>query len=315
MKLEWLRAFSAVMRSGTVTGASSIILRTQPQVSRMVGALEQQLGLKLFRREGRRLVPTPEALEFNQFIDPVLRSLDNLDNVATDISKKRSRHIAIAAEPFLLHVLVPEAISRAATRDDGRYSIDICVRGLGLWMSRSDVDLAVVALPFAQTDLQQIVFAEAQCVAVLPPGHPLTKQNCISLDELSGDNFIALRASTLLRAQIDMAAVKAGVTLNSRLEAMSGVNACEFVARGLGVTIADPIVALSFAPRGVAVKALQSDLPLSYGFLVSGSSSLRGDVNRVMADVAGAAQRLGKNHIKLASAWSESRMTARRGRK
>ena len=119
MKLEWLRAFSAVMRSGTVTGASSIILRTQPQVSRMVGALEQQLGLKLFRREGRRLVPTPEALEFNQFIDPVLRSLDNLDNVATDISKKRSRHIAIAAEPFLLHVLVPEAISRAATRDDG----------------------------------------------------------------------------------------------------------------------------------------------------------------------------------------------------
>src|SRR5262249_49077791 len=47
MRLDWLRAFRAVMQTGTVTGAAAVMLRTQPQVSRMISSLEGSLELRL----------------------------------------------------------------------------------------------------------------------------------------------------------------------------------------------------------------------------------------------------------------------------
>lgn len=76
LRLDWLRAFRAVMQAGTVTGAASIVLRTQPQVSRMIANLEAGLALKLFRREGRRLIPTEQALQLLQYIEPLMLGLD-----------------------------------------------------------------------------------------------------------------------------------------------------------------------------------------------------------------------------------------------
>lgn len=40
IRLEWLRAFRAIMQAGTVTSAANIVLRTQPQISRMIAGLE-----------------------------------------------------------------------------------------------------------------------------------------------------------------------------------------------------------------------------------------------------------------------------------
>src|SRR5262245_37805633 len=268
MRIDWLNAFRAVMQTGTVTGAAGVMLRTQPQVSRMISGLERDLALPLFHREGRRLIPTQEALEFHQMIEPMLHSLDGMRDAAQDIKEKRGKRVVISAEPFLLHALLPEAIEDVARESDFKCAVDITIRGLGLWMSRSNVDLAVVALPFTQTDLRQIILAEADLVAVLPKGHRLAARRTVDMRDIAAERFIALRPSTLLRAQIDMAATRAGVALSPRIEATSGATACELTARGLGVTIADPVVANSFKGKGVAVRPLSAGLRLTYGFLV-----------------------------------------------
>jgi DNA-binding transcriptional LysR family regulator len=86
MRIDWLRAFRAVMQTGTVTGAAGIMLRTQPQVSRMIASLETALGLQLFEREGRRLLPTEAGLQFLQYVEPLLFSPDRVPSVAQDIN-------------------------------------------------------------------------------------------------------------------------------------------------------------------------------------------------------------------------------------
>src|SRR5262249_33371676 len=203
MRIDWLSAFRAVMQTGTVTGAAKAMLRTQPQVSRMISGLERELDLTLFQREGRRLVPTPEALEFHQLIEPILNSFDGMRDAAKAIKEKRGKRIVLSAEPFQLHSLVPAAIEDRAYHADFDCAVDICIRALGLWTTRDNVDLAVVALPFTQTDLRQIVFAEAQLVAVVPKDHPLAARRTVKLQDLAMERFIALRPTTLLRAQID----------------------------------------------------------------------------------------------------------------
>ncbi|HMA75165.1 MAG TPA: LysR substrate-binding domain-containing protein [Xanthobacteraceae bacterium] len=306
MRLDWLRAFRAVMQTGTVTGAAAVMLRTQPQVSRMISSLEGSLDLRLFSRDGRRLIPTEEGLQFFQYVEPLLFGLDGARNVAEDIKHKRGRPLVITAEPFLLHALLPEAIRALSERWDLKYAVDICVRGLGLWMSRSNADLAVVALPFSQTDMDRLIFAEAEVVLVLPPGHALAAREIVDFPDLRHERFVALRPSTLLRAQIDIAAAQAGVSINPVLEAASGAAACELVARGLGVTLADPIVAASFRSAGVSVKRMSTNLRLTYGYLIPRGSESIGQISRVMYAVADAAARLGGEYVTVDASWQKA---------
>jgi DNA-binding transcriptional LysR family regulator len=306
MRLDWLRAFRAVMQTGTVTGAAAVMLRSQPQVSRMISSLEGSLELRLFSRDGRRLIPTEEGLQFFQYIEPLLFGLDGARNVAEDIKHKRGRPLVITAEPFLLHALLPEAIQGLSEKWDLKYAVDICVRGLGLWMSRSNADLAVVALPFSQTDMDRLIFAEAEVVLVLPPGHALAARKIVDIPDLRDERFVALRPSTLLRAQIDIAAAQAGVSINPVLEAASGAAACEFVARGLGVTLADPIVAASFRSAGVSVKRMSTNLRLTYGYLIPKGSESIGQISRVMYAVADAAARLGGEYVMVDASWQRT---------
>jgi len=306
MRIDWLSAFRAVMQTGTVTGAAGVMLRTQPQVSRMISGLERELDLKLFQREGRRLVPTPEALEFHQLVEPILNSLDGMRDAAQAIKEKRGKRIVVSAEPFQLHSLVPAAIEDMARHADFDCAVDICIRALGLWMTRDNVDLAVVALPFTQTDLRQIVFAKTQLVAVLPENHALTARRTVRLQDLAGERFIALRPTTLLRAQIDMAVARVGLALSPRIETTSGATACELAARGLGVTVADPVLAGSFSGKGIEVRPLAADLRLTYGFLVPGKVADGHPVECLMRTIARTAARLGGKFVTLEPQWKKA---------
>ncbi len=68
-----LTAFEAVCRAGSTLAAARDLDLTQGAVSRLVQTLEQQLGVKLFLRQGRRLVPTAAALAYAR---DVARAMD-----------------------------------------------------------------------------------------------------------------------------------------------------------------------------------------------------------------------------------------------
>ncbi|SMH29650.1 LysR substrate-binding domain-containing protein [Mesorhizobium australicum] len=297
IRLEWLRAFRAIMQAGTVTSAANIVLRTQPQISRMIAGLEASLGFQLFTREGRRLIPTEDGLRFYEHIEPLLMNFEGLKGIAEDIKGRRGKPLIIAAEPFLLHSLVPTAVETMRGRADVKFAIDICVRELGLWMSRSNVDLAVVALPFTQSDMERIAFAEAELVASLPAGHPLAEREIVDITDLAAEPFIALRPSTLLRSQIDLALMRSGGVFRPVVETGSGVTACSLVARGLGVSISDPVVARSFANEGVVVRRLSTPLKLTYGFLVDSGAGANPQVRDMIGCLIDAVQQLGGDFV------------------
>jgi DNA-binding transcriptional LysR family regulator len=303
MKITWLRAFRAVMQTGTVTGASEILLRTQPQISRTITSLEESIGLKLFERIGRRLVPTPQALEFLAYIEPILLGVEGIPNTAANIRAKRNRPLIISTEPFLMHALIPRAIGNMPFGDVQSFAVDLCIRASGLWMSRQNIDLGVVALPFTQTDMTSIPFAVARLVAALPPGHRLTSQPVVDAAQLRDEPFIALRSSTLLRAQIDVVCAKAGVQLTPRIEVTSGVLACDLAARGLGVTLADPIVAASFADKGLVVRPMSERIELTYGFLCDEAPAGEEAVAMFMKRIADTACETGGDYVWRHEEW------------
>ncbi|WP_371060347.1 LysR substrate-binding domain-containing protein [Rhodosalinus sp. 5P4] len=81
--ISMLRAFEAVMRTGATTAAADELHMTQAAVSRHVQRLEAQLGAALFRREKRRLVPTPAG---RHYAEAVSRALDLIGRASMELT-------------------------------------------------------------------------------------------------------------------------------------------------------------------------------------------------------------------------------------
>lgn len=95
--MSQLAAFDAVCRTGSTLAAAADLNLTQGAVSKMVLMLEARLGLPLFHRDGRRLVPTEAAVAFER---DVVRALDILSRGATRLrSTAAGGSLALAVLP------------------------------------------------------------------------------------------------------------------------------------------------------------------------------------------------------------------------
>lgn len=74
VNLEWYRTFKAIYERGTLTGAAETLLLSQPGVSQQLTALETYMGVKLFERKPRKMLPTPNGIQlYNQIEEAILQ--------------------------------------------------------------------------------------------------------------------------------------------------------------------------------------------------------------------------------------------------
>ena len=74
LNLEWYRTFKAIYERGTLTGAAEHLLLTQPGVSQQLSSLETYMGVKLFERKPRKMLPTASGIQlYNQIEDAVIQ--------------------------------------------------------------------------------------------------------------------------------------------------------------------------------------------------------------------------------------------------
>lgn len=267
MRIGYLQALRAVMETGSVTQAAQRMSRTQPQVSRLIAMLEDELGFALFLRQGRRLVPTQDGIQFYEEAKPILSGFDDVSRIAKDIRTRKDAWLKIIAQPYLAHGILPAAIADfARTNPNARVSLEIRSRAeVGQWIAGQQFDLGIAALPIEAQAVRSEAFARVRVVAALPKGHRLAERAAISAQDLTDEPFVALKPFTLLRHYVDDQFSRAGLKPVIRAETSSGLSACQLVARGLGVTLADPLIA--HGVEGLLMKRWEPDLRLTYGFL------------------------------------------------
>ncbi len=90
VNLEWYRTFKAIYERGTLTGAAETLLLTQPGVSQQLTSLETYMGVKLFERKPRKMLPTPHGIQlFNQIEDAIIRLEKTEENFKRRTLKNR----------------------------------------------------------------------------------------------------------------------------------------------------------------------------------------------------------------------------------
>ena len=152
MNLRQLRAVQTVAELGSVTAAASKLGLTQSAVSRIIAALEGEVGLTLFERHRQRLIPTEHALHFLARAETILSSMQELEASTRAIRQGRTDRIRIISVPPFLQSILPQAVAkrlkanpRLSIRIDAARRVDI-----PNWINRRDFDIAVVG--FRSTD-------------------------------------------------------------------------------------------------------------------------------------------------------------------
>ena len=112
--MDWnhIRAFHATAVAGSLSAAARELGLTQPTLSRQVVALEADLGVALFERQGRRLVLTQTGMELLDHIRVMGDAAGTLALAASGRAQEIGGRVCISATDTYAAYVLPEIVAR-----------------------------------------------------------------------------------------------------------------------------------------------------------------------------------------------------------
>lgn len=244
MNIKNLRAFVLVVEEGSLAAASEKMALSQPAVSRLIQLLEVDVGVPLFFRDQRTLVPTPEAELFYPDARRVVSSVEEFPKLFRELRDNRLVPLRIVSQMRCTNGLViPALLEFAKRRPEVRFTLDIHPRReLGRRLNEERFDLCVYVSPLQVRGVELIEDRPFRLQVLLPNTHPLAGRASLSCDDLNDVNYIALKRGLMAREAVESALAKSGDRLDIYHEVSSSNAAHRLVLGGLGFTFSDPSV-------------------------------------------------------------------------
>lgn len=322
MQMRQIEAFRAVMLSGGITAAATMLHISQPSVSRLISDLERAVGFPLFERRGRRLAPTRRAETFFDAVRQSFTGLDLLEQAARRIRAHPVGTIRVAALPALAGGVLPQVIGEF---HDAFPEIKVTVeaqnqRGIEdrVFLGQADLGLGVQTSP--KQGIRTSMLARAEYVCVLPAGHRLASRDVIHAVDLAGESLIGpMHEADALWDAIDRVFQAEQVLVTRFVETQLSFPSYCFVEAGLGVMVAEPFSAPLFARLGVVVRRFHPTITLDFAVMESDNlgptpdavAIFRDTVHRVTTALLTDVDRLTEPHA-AASASAGGRRTGNR---
>lgn len=245
MNLRQIEVFRAVMLAGSVTDAARLLHVSQPGVSRMLGHIEVQLGVKLFERGKGKLVPTPEAQALHAQVENVYRGVQRIDEVARELKHGGGLSLRVLASPSMALEVVPHAVSDLSTRFPAAriYMETQLVRDIVAQLSRGEADVAISSLAVDHALVHSEPVGEWSLSCVFAAGHAFAGKRRVALRDVMKERLVAFSPDTPQGRVIEEWSRQHAVPADVRIEVRSGQVACALAAAGAGVAIVDNLTA------------------------------------------------------------------------
>jgi DNA-binding transcriptional LysR family regulator len=261
-----LEAFRTLIQTGTVTATARILGISQPAVSRLIGDLESVLGLTLFIRHKGRLTPTREAHALGKEVELSFVGLETIRQTARDLREYRTGSLKLATMPALALSYLPRLVRDFLESHPGT-TLDLQVlpsQIVAHWVATQRVDVGFASQWRTDPAISSELLAAAPLMAVLPSDFPLPGDGVIRPQTLEGKPFISLELGLQTRFLIDQVFFSAKVSRRLMVETAVSHVACNLVAAGAGVSLVDPLTAISFQGKGVRVLPFLPTIPFAY---------------------------------------------------
>jgi DNA-binding transcriptional LysR family regulator len=255
MNYKQLEAFRAFMLAGSTIGAADRLGASQPAVSRLLSQFEADLGIALFLRRKGRLHPTAQAEALLPDVEQMLAGAIGFHRHVNQLRLGGTSRTLIRTQmpTTIAHLIMPE-VARCFMADHPEVVLEVFSGAYEhgeLSVLGREVDMSLLRIPTQNHGLKVVPFMSTEAVCILPAGHPLLALREITAADLDGTELVLLGRQRPLRHDIDMAFRHARVRPKIRAEVHSVDMACRFVAKGLGVSIVNGVLA-----------SLNRDLPI-----------------------------------------------------
>ena len=266
-----LDAFRKVMLTGSMTVAAERLQVSQPAVSRLIKDLEKTIGIRLFRREGNRLIPGAEAQVLFREVDLFYRGIEQVERVARDLKSVRIGRLRIASLSALALNVLCECINQySASRPGVEVSLDVRNSLSVLELAAANqIDVGFVhQLKAEYPGVDTFPLKSVPAVCVMQAGHRLAAQDSVHLHDLRGEQIISLGQNNPLRVRLESALRDAGIDYQRPIETTLAYSACNFVRGNLGITVVDPFTAANFKDPLVVSRPLFPMIPFECSYVL-----------------------------------------------
>jgi DNA-binding transcriptional LysR family regulator len=242
MNLQQIRYVREIARRKLNLSAAAEALHTsQPGVSRQVRELENELGVDVFVRQGKRLTAlTPAGESVVQIADRLWAEVENLKRVGQEYTHAEKGTFVIAATHMQARYILPPAIKLFTARyPEVRLSIHQgSPRDLanGVIAGEADIAIATETLDRYPELVTEPLYRWHHCV-VVPRDHPLVHEKRLTLARIAAYPLVTYDAAFTGRTALDETFAEAGLSINVVLTAIDTDVIKTYVRQLLGIGI------------------------------------------------------------------------------
>ncbi len=261
MNLQQLKYLSAVVDHGlNVSDAAAALFTSQPGISKQIRQLEDELGLTIFVRQGKRLASlTPAGDVVVSTARRALKEIANLKRVAAEFRAEDSGTLAIATTHTQARYVLPEVLRQFATQYP---KVKLVLhqgnpQQVADQTARGEVDLGIATEALADfPELATLPCYQWNRVVLVRKRHPLGKMKPLTLESIARFPIVTYDSSFTGRSVINAAFDAAGLEPNVVLTALDADVIKTYVELGMGVGI---IAQMAYDPaRDVAFEKLDA---------------------------------------------------------
>jgi LysR family transcriptional regulator, cys regulon transcriptional activator len=260
MKLQQLRCLTEVARRGlNVSEAAEALHTSQPGVSKQIRALEDELGVQVFVRHGKRLVSvTAPGKAVVAIAERILAEAQNLRRAGEEFANDQLGTLTIAATHTQARYALPKAVAAFKRRYP---KVELHIHQGNPTQIREQVlageaDMGVATEMLAAPELVTLpVYQWNRCV-VVPPKHPLLKESPLTLERLAEYPIVTYDFAFANRSLVQKAFESRGLTPHVVLSAQDSDVIKTYVELGLGIGI---LAKMAFdAKRDILLRAIDA---------------------------------------------------------
>jgi LysR family cys regulon transcriptional activator len=242
MNLHQLRFVQeAVRRNLNLTETAKALFTSQPGISKAILELEEELGVDIFARHGKRLKRVTEPGQaVLKSVEIIMREVANLKRIGEEFSKQDAGTLSIATTHAQARYFLPGPVAQLRARYP---KVQVLLhQGMPEQVARmllddvAEIGLATEALA-AHDELVTLPCHQWQHVMVVPAGHPLAGVERPTLEQLAAQPLVLYQPTVTGRTRVDQAFARAHIKPAVALEAIDSDVIKTYVRLGLGVGI------------------------------------------------------------------------------
>ncbi|WNV05759.1 LysR substrate-binding domain-containing protein [Candidatus Methylospira mobilis] len=239
MNLRDLQYLIAVADLRSFGQAAERCFISQPTLSTQIKKLEEALGIQLFERSNKKVLPTEIG---EQIIGSARRMLEEeqiIKELAASARDPLAGNLRLGAFPTLAPYLFPQLVPliRRELPKIRLMLIEDKTDTLLRQLSSGQIDAALLAMPVEDESLQITALFEDEFLLAVACGHPLANKTIVTLDDLTGLPLLLLDEGHCLRGQALQICQTAGLSEQQDVRATSLETLRQMARAGTGITL------------------------------------------------------------------------------